>query len=145
MSLRIYEQPDPDTSFSVSGSFSNPFAVTCDGTDGFIVTKRLYVRNDDPEVQYSGISVQPVDHGAGIVDGTGWSNWKVLAGDTQPTEGSWATKTPGESVMITSGITQVSDTVTYVPFWVRVEVLAGAEVNSYQSVALQVQAYEDPA
>lgn len=144
MALRIYREADPDTAYSVDDTFSNPFALACDGSEGFIYTKRLYVRNDDPAVQYSNIIVQPIDTGTRhIVDGSDLYSWKLLPGDPQPTELQWSLTDAGSAIYLVSGLDYLSGIVTYLPFWVRVEVPAGSPVESFRDVKLRTIASED--
>ena len=142
MSLAIYQSTDPSTSFSTSGMLTNPFRVGLDGRFGGSVQERLYVRNDDPTLYYSGISIVPVDNGTShIVDGTNGYSWKLHVGDQQPLDQEWATIPAGQSITISGyGGAHFGDTSTYVPFWVRVDIPTGARVNSYEDVVLRLTA-----
>lgn len=138
MSLAIYESADPSSNFSVSGVFTNPFRISLDGYEGGVVQQKLYVRNSSLTTTYSAITVQPIDGDSdGIVDGTalGYS-WKLSAGDTKPTDSEWSDVTAGASVAIPS----ISDTTTYQPFWVRIEVPNLASAQSYDGVVLRISA-----
>jgi hypothetical protein len=142
MSLKIYDWPDPSTAFSEDGSLTNPLAMTFDGAEGGVVQRRCYVRNDDVLKTYSGIELTPVDSGDDIVDGSTGFSWKLREGDQQPLDAQWDLVTPGNTLEFSSDI---SDTNTYLPFWIRVEVPRGASVDSFQGVTLDLVADEATA
>jgi hypothetical protein len=138
MALKIYEDADPGAAFSDDDTFSNPIAHAFDGTTGGVVERRFYVRNDDIGKTYTGVTVQPIDGGDNLVDGSNGFSWKLAVGDTQPLEAQWDLVTAGDSI----SLSDITDTTTYVPFWVRIEVPQGAEIQSFQTVNLRTQATE---
>jgi len=140
--LDIYESATPTSAFSLAGSFSNPFSVTADGVEGEAVETKVYLRNDSALYYYTGISVQPVDTGDDIVDGSGATlgyEWKLYAGDQQPTAEQWDLVAAGNSISLSNlGSAGTPDTSTYLPFWVRVKVPRWAPVRSYSGVQLRI-------
>jgi len=138
MALNIYQEADPGSGFSLDGTFVNPFSVALDGLVGGAFEQRLYVRNDDLAKIYTDIVVTPVDGGDNIVDGSNGFSWKILGGDQKPLEEQWSLQAAGLGV----NIGNLSDTNTYLPFWVRIEVPQGSNVNSYQDVTLELEATE---
>jgi hypothetical protein len=138
MALGIYAEADPGSAFSSEGTFDNPITTAFDGTSGGVVERRYYVRNDAPTLQYSDIAVSPVDGGDNLVDGSAGYSWKLIVGDQRPLEEQWSLKTAGEEI----DLSDITDTTTYLPFWVRIEVPRGAPVESFQSVSLQIEATE---
>jgi len=134
MALAIYESTTPGSSFSIDGTFSNPLAVAVDGTFGGIVEKKYYIRNDDPVRSYTNITVQPIDGGDEIVDGSNGYSWKLYVGDTQPIAAQWTTVTAGASI----SLSDLADSSTYLPFWVRVQVPSHSEVKSFQNMKLRI-------
>lgn len=134
MALKIYENANPATSFSTDGEMTNPIRHTFDGRVGGVIEKRYYVRNDSSLVLYSGIiTVTAIDNlGRNIVNGDDGYSWKFKAGDSQPLDEEWQTIDEGNAITL-SGI---NDTTTYLPFWVRVEVPANAEVESFDDVKI---------
>lgn len=138
MALSIYEEANPASAFSTDSTFSNPFSIALDGATGGIYEQRLYVRNDNLVRVYTDILVTPVDGGDNIVDGSNGFSWKVLAGDQKPLEEQWSLKAAGANV----NLGNLSDTNTYLPFWIRVEVPQGADVDSFQGVTLDIEATE---
>jgi hypothetical protein len=142
MALRIYQAADPATELSADNAFTNPLALTFDGVNGGVIEKRLYLRNNDIAKTYTGISLQPVNTGDAVlaVDGTNGYSWKLSAGDQRPLNEQWALITAGASIAMSN----ISDTTTYLPFWVRIEVPAGAPVMSSQKITLDIDATQLP-
>jgi len=147
MSLKIYSNVDPSSAFSINGTFSNPIWHSFDGINGEVIEKRYFVRNDDVAKWYSSITVQPIDGGDNIVDGSGPTvnyNWKLIAGDQRPLEEQWALKSAGNSIDLSNiGESGTGDTTTYLPFWVRISIPAGASISSYQGVTLKISTEEN--
>ena len=147
--LDIYENADPSSAFTVSGNFGNPFTATFNGVLGEVVERKLYIRNDDSLYYYENIEVQPIDGGDYIVDGSGETDgysWKLYAGDTQPLEEQWDLTSAGNQISLADiGSSGNPDTTTYLPFWVRISVPAGAPVEAYNSVLLRISFDEQVA
>jgi hypothetical protein len=141
MALLIYETADPGAAFSIGNDYSNPVQHSFNGVSGAVTIRRYFVRNDDPAFSYSNIQVQPVYvSGDNIINADGFS-WKLIAGDQEPLESQWDLVTPGSSIDIPDIGTGVSsDTSTYEPFWVRIEVPAGASVKSHEGMKLRTSA-----
>lgn len=139
MGLLIYETAEPGAEFSVGNDFTNPMQHTFDGVQGAVLTTRYFVGNDDPNFQYSNIQVQPIHiDGDNIVGGGGGYSWKLIAGDQEPLEEQWGLVTPGNPV----DIPDISNTSTYEPFWLRIEVPRGAQVKSHEGIKLRITATE---
>lgn len=140
MALGIYLEADPDTKLSIDGAFTNPLALTFDGINGGILERKLYLRNDTPGLLYSDITILPYNTGDTViaVDGTGGYSWKLYAGDQRPLSEQWELVTAGDSIELDD----ISDTTTYLPFWARVEIPAGAPVLSSQKIVLRCEATE---
>jgi len=139
MSLRIYETADPADAYSISGDFTHPISFSFDILTGGVTEKQFYLRNDGASYTYSGVQITPVDSiGKHLVDGTAGFGWKLSSGSDRPTESAWGVIDYGDTISM-SGI---SDTNTYLPFWVRVEAPRGQQVTSYNGVVLRIEAEE---
>lgn len=138
--LRVYSSPDPSTKFSDDGTFSNPLAFSINGQTGAIISRKFFLRNDDAGKTYTGITLQPViNSGIDIVSGTVSDfNWKLIAGNTEPTEIEWAEVTAANTLSMDN----ITDSVTYLPFWLRIEVPRGVDVQVFQGVSLEIVATE---
>jgi len=132
--LGIYSSADSGSKFSDDGGFATPFSVSIDGVTGGAIEKRLYVRNDNGAKNYSSIQVLAVDGGDDLVDGSTGYSWKFIAGDSKPTSTQWANESDGNTI----SLSDILDTTTYAPFWVRIEVPLRAPVSSFQSVSLRI-------
>lgn len=138
MGLLIYESPNANTAFSVGSSFSNPVHHAVDGARGGTVVKRYYVRNDDSAFTYSNITVEPVrTSGVNVVDSLGFS-FKLIVGDSQPTEAQWAVTTAGAEI----DIPDITSSTTYQPFWLRIQVPPNISATSYEGIKLRITAAE---
>ncbi len=146
MALSIYENPNPDTSFSADNSLSNPIAFTVDGTLGATLTKKVYLRNDDPTKYYTFISLLPsINAGTDIVSGSlSTFHWKLITGNTQPLEDQWNLLSGGNSISLSNiGSLGNGDTSTYLPFWIRINVPKGADIKVFEHVTLDITATEN--
>lgn len=139
MGLKIYTKADPNSALSTGGVFTNPLALTFDGVNGGVIEKRVYLRNDVDGNSYADIVVTP-DHGTGqdIISGADGYSWKLHAGDQRPLEEQWSMVVAGEGIELPD----ISDTTTYLPFWIRIEIPTGAPVESFQTAFLSIVAEE---
>jgi hypothetical protein len=144
MGLLIYEAAEPASAFSVGNDYTTPIAHTFDGVQGAVILRRYFVRNDDPAFSYSNIKVQPIHiEGDNIIDGTDGFLWKLVPGDQEPLEEQWGLVSPGNDIDIPDIGTGISsDTSTYEPFWLRIEVPRGASVKSHEGIKLRITATE---
>lgn len=140
MGLLIYSDANPSAAFSSDGIFTNPLLAAFNGVTGNTKSVRYYVRNDESNKSYSGISLQPVLlEGTNIINGTDGFGWKLYAGDTQPLEEQWSLTSYANSITIPDiGSAILADVNTYEPFWLRISVPTGASIRSYSGVKLRI-------
>lgn len=140
MGLLIYDTPEPSAYFSADGLFNNPLLNAFDGVLGGTVNRRLYVRNDDSAKSYTGITLAPVlIEGYNIINGSNGYGWKLMVGETQPLDEQWSLISFANTISIPNiGTALVSDTATYMPFWLRMIVPAESPVASYSNVKLRL-------
>lgn len=143
MGLGIYSETNEDSKFS-QGDRTNPILEALDGRLGGSIERKLFVRNDDSNLSYKDIKVKPVDHqGVSIVDGTKGFAWKLKAGDAQPTQDQWeATPAANEIELPDLGDESTTDTSTYLPFWLRIEVPRNSRIKTHTDVSLQINAVQ---
>ena len=147
MGLGIYTSDNSDSRASDNDfdDIYRPFTVTVDGRIGGTGVYKLFLRNNDSAVSYSGITITPVDSGVpsratGAFEGF---SWKLIEGDRRPTSEEWTTTSAGVSIdMPNLGNSTLSDTATYLPFWTRVQVPANQSVATITSVSLVVEGTE---
>lgn len=142
MGLAIYSEAVAGTDFSQSGTFTNPLLESLDGGDGGSVDRLYYVRNDDALFTYSGIALSLSDtESESIIDGTGGFEWKLSDGVTRPTEDQWDLIVAGASIdMGDLGTPTVSDTSTFLPFWLRQTIPRNSKVRTYVDVEMLLDA-----
>lgn len=145
MALDIYREVSTGT-YAVYGQDGVgdgllPIITTHDGVIGETVEIKLFVRNDSTAEYYESIIVTPVsktspDETDGVSNGHGV---KLSLGTTQPTEGQWSAIDYGEAITLSDiGVVGTADTSTYLPFWYRVEVPAGAPADNKENLVLRL-------
>lgn len=143
MALGVYGQADP------SGLLTTlkPFVITFDGRIGGTISRKVYVRNDDPDRWYTDIRIQAVDtSGTNIVDGSVKDFfWKFQEKDINPTPEEWDLVSPGNQITLnaTLGNNLLGDIVTYIPVWIRIRVPRGLDLQTIKDVVLRVDATEN--
>lgn len=124
-----------------------PVTTTHDGVLGEVVEVLLYLRNDDPSEYYDYITITPVSLVApSLVDNvsTGFGI-KLSPGETQPTEADWTAVDYAASIDMTDiGSAGSGDTSSYLPFWARFEVPAGANADNKDTVVLEISFTSHP-
>jgi hypothetical protein len=144
MSLGIYTAPDSSSLISQNNTFTNALLVAVNGRLGGVYQKRLYVRNDESDRSYSDIEVlveNPDDET--LIDGTQNILWKLIPGDAQPADDDWMEVTTGNSISLDDiGTDSVSDSTTYLPFWLYVKVPRNTSINTLTGVNLLINAIE---
>jgi len=153
MALNLYIQ----TSFSNfseirkaydSESEDLPLITTHDGSLGEVVETMLFLRNNDPDEYYTGISVTAVcdtvpDDTIGTETGHGV---KLRAGHSQPTEAEWECIDYANSITFDNiGGIGSPDISSYFPFWYRVEVPPGTPADNKENIFLRVFGTAHPA
>tara|TARA_Y100000310_G_C20685627_1_gene818747 strand:- start:717 stop:1151 length:435 start_codon:yes stop_codon:yes gene_type:complete len=139
--LKFYSSLDRDTLLATDANTDGDrFTLSFDGRQGGAQVRQFFITNDDPDVSYEDITVEPIDtSGEGLVDtgGASWS-WKLIEQDTPPTEGAWKDISDGASL----SLDDIEDASVMVSIWVRVQAPQYTPAQSILSVRLRVQANE---
>ena len=139
MALKIYPDEGISNPYSQDGTASNAFRQAFDGQTGQVRETRLYLRNDDITKIYTGINISSISlSGRNIINGTDGYSWKLSSGDTQPTYDGWRALSDGNSISMDA----ISDTTTYLPFWIRIEIPKGAPIETLSGATLRITANE---
>jgi len=141
MGLGLYTAADPATLVSKDDTFTNPLLLSMDGKIGGVLQKKVYLRNDDAARSYINIQVTPVYAGdPDFIDNSQGISWKLISGDVQPTDDSWAlvTSSPNTIVMGDIGTLTVSDTTTFLPFWIRTVIPRFTDIQTIRGIKLTV-------
>lgn len=150
MALLIYEFDEDNSEFdsvSKNGLQTNPVQTTHNGTDGQVVEKKLFLRNDDSDFYYTGITLVPIPARKVRVGDINYPeafiNFKIIVQDEQPTESEWLAQESGNTVNITDiGDTNAGDT-SYKPFWIQVGISPGTRVQTINDVSIHLDADEN--
>lgn len=138
MGLQIYPTPVAEAEFSQDGLNTNPIRYAVDGRLGGVFERLYYVGNDE-NTNFTDITMSITPNPAfDIVNGDDGYSIKLKAGSTQPTEQEWAVISPGNEITLDD----VPDDVTFVPFWLRIEVPKGAPVDTIVNTQLTISAVE---
>jgi len=140
MALKFYDEVGSTTAYSLGGLFTNPQIVSLDGRTGGVVEQRVYVRNEDAATTYSNIQMMLYQSGGSIsyVDGSSGYSMKLKSGSTRPTPAEWVTITADNTI----SLSDISNTNTYLPVWVRFEFPARVAVQHISNVSLKLTATE---
>ena len=141
MALKFYESVGSTTPYSVDGLFTNPQIVSIDGRMGGVIEKKLYLRNDDNTKTYSGIQMIFYQSGGDIsyLNGTDGFSMKANVGNAKPTAAEWVTITHGS---VSGTFSDINDTATYLPVWIRFQIPAKVLVQHINNVSLKITATE---
>jgi hypothetical protein len=145
MSIQLYENQGDSTPYS-SGTFTNAFLHNFDGRIGGIHEVKIFVRNDDSLHVYEDISMSIEQFDTLEIDFVGGDDgfsFKLFAGDTQPTSDEWSTinyAIPGSPGEI--DLSDLTDTNTWLPVWIRIEIPASIPVQRLKTVRFKVSATE---
>lgn len=151
--LGIYTEPIPEARISNGDDWTNPLLFTLDAVNAVIYDVRLYIGSNDEIYAYTGPSggdiTLSIVNGDGIADGslTGWE-WKLKAGDSQPTEYEWGLVTPGQSISLPpiydpynnmDGCTHI-----YHPFWLRIKIPRLTQRKLFSNTYFRITAVRQP-
>ena len=137
--LQIYPDASAEGEYSQDGFNTNPIRWAFDGRIGGVIERLYYLRNDDEDTTFTAITIIPNPNPANdIVDGDDGYSIKLRAGTTQPTAQEWATISPGNEI----AMDDLTDSLTFLPFWLRIEVPKGAPVDTITGTTLRVEGTE---
>lgn len=144
MSLKLYSFPREDAAISTDGTL--PLSFVFDGRYGGAQDVAVYIRNDDLNKWYDGISVVAVDIAGGrLVDGTEGHSWKLSSSDKPLVQEEWDAFGPGNTLTFTSisiGSALLGDISTYLQFWIRVRIPENYRACNIDGVKLRLSATE---
>lgn len=140
MALKVYENVGDTIPYSSEGLFTNPMIFSFDGRLGGSLEKKLYLRNDEIIYKYETITIEAEQFSGDtdyIGDSVGFS-FKFEGGDTRPTEARWAAIVADNTI----SLSDISDTTTYLPFWIRITIPYRIPVQHITSVRMKILATE---
>ena len=151
MSLFVFEYDEDNNTYkkiSEDGVQTNPIQTTHDGTNGQIVEKKLFIKNDDSNTYLTALAVQAMPESkvkiGGIDFPEAYIGYKLFFKETQPSKSEWASVLSGNEMFIDNvGDTDEAD-LSYKPFWIQVTIPQGVRVGALRDVYLQITAEENP-
>ena len=150
MSLDIYTYDQENSVYqkvSKNGLQTNPIQTVHNGTDGEVVEKKLFVRNDDGNFYYTNIILRGIPSRKVRVGDINYPEafigFKIIEKDDQPSENEWLAIESGNSASFLSiGNTSEGDT-SYKPFWLQISVPIGTRVQTIADVSINLNAEQN--
>ena len=151
MALSLYEYDKSNNQYleiSQNGLQTRPIQTTHNGTNGEVVEKQLFIRNDNDNFYYTNIRLQSTPANKVRIGDVNYPEayigYKIIIKDTQPTKSEWAATQSGEIAFIPNiGNTNLSDT-AYKPLWIQVTISPGTRIGALRDVGIQMLAEENP-
>lgn len=139
MGLNIYSSASPSAVYSAGGTFTAPLTIVQDGKYGGTTQKKLYLRNNDGALWFSGTTIAMTADDVTLINGSKNITWKLSAGNIQPTDDQWVAISTANTIALTNiGAGGAGDTSTYLPFWLRVEVPRDVAVQTDLGIKLTI-------
>lgn len=127
-----------------SNNFYLPFEFTFNGNTGGAIIKQVYIRNNNEDRYYTGLTLQPLDSGSFNHTVNNKWNWKLIVGDVEPTHEDWIHTTAGALISLSDlGSSSSGDTYTYLSVWIRAEVPARRPAQNIKAISLQLNGEEN--
>lgn len=151
MSLQLYQYDEDNNQYiqiSEDGLQTQPIQTTHDGTNGEVVEKKMFIRNNDANIYYNNISLRAKPDSKVRVGDINYPEafigYKIIYKETQPSESEWASVQSGnEEIIDNIGTTDAADN-SYKPFWIQVTIPAGTKVGAFRDVNIEVIAEQNP-
>ena len=149
--INIFQYDQDNNSYHVvsrDGLQMSPIQTSHDGTNGEVIEKKLYLRNDDVNFFYTNILLTPYPARKTRVGDVQYPEafigFKIIVGESQPNKNEWlAVESGATTPMADIGDTDAGDN-AYKPFWIQIEVPPGTRAQTINDVAVNVQADENP-
>jgi hypothetical protein len=149
--IDIYEYDQGNNVYikaSRDGLQTSPIQTSHDGTNGEVIEKKLYLRNNDTNLYYTALKLTPYPARKVRVGDVHYPEafigFKVIVQDAQPTKNQWLAVEPGNTATVGDiGNTNAGDN-AYKPFWIQVEIPPGTRAQTIADVSINVQADENP-
>lgn len=151
MSLSLYEYDKDNNQYlriSEDGLQTRPIQTTHNGTNGEIVEKQVFLRNDNENFYFTNIELTAVPATKVRVGDVNFPEayigYKIIVKNTQPTKSEWAATQSGDVAVITNiGTTDLADT-SYKPLWIQVTIPPGTRIGALRDVRIQCDAEQNP-
>lgn len=146
MALGLYKRLTGSTYalYSSDDSGDSPISTTHDGRTAGTTVIELFLRNNDPDVYYSSITLRCVQEDAGTeqLDGDTWGV-KLKYSVSEPTLPEWDLVDFNNTISLPNiGTSVLGDATTYLPIWYLIQHPGQIEANIEEGVKLRVEAIE---
>ncbi len=155
--IGIFEfNPTTGNFTQISEDQTAPLKFNFNGSEGGIVRKKLYIRNDETTFYYTDIRIEPSPSVLVSPENTRHFTYKLLSGDAEPIQTLWDARRSGDPLLsiadmslaptreyyiLDLGKAGQSDT-TYYPFWFEVGIPSHTPVLTELNITLVWQAEE---
>lgn len=143
MSLDVYNYDQDNSTYhkiSENGLQSNPIKTSHNGTDGEIVEKKYYLKNDDANFYYDNIQLKAVPSRKVRVGDINYPEafigFKIIEKDDQPTENEWLAIESGNTAAFNSIGSSSEGDVSYKPFWIQVSIPVGTRIQTISDITI---------
>lgn len=151
MSLNLYEYDKDNNQYlriSEDGLQTRPIQTTHNGTNGEVVEKQLFLRNNDENFYFTNVRLNPLPATKVRVGDVNYPEayigYKIIVKNTQPTKAEWNSTESGNTAIITNiGTTDLADT-SYKPVWIQVSIPPGTRIGALRDVSLNCEAEQNP-
>jgi hypothetical protein len=149
--LNIYEYDQDNNAYRVisqDGLQTSPIQTSHDGTNGEIIEKKVYLRNDDVNFYFTDIRLTPYParktRVGDIQYPEAFVGFKIIAQENQPSKNEWlAVESGGTAFLEDIGDHDAGDN-AYKPVWIQIEIPPGTRAQTISDVAINVQADQNP-
>lgn len=146
MSIGIYTEPNSESLLSQNGEFTKPFSIAFDGRLGGYKETRLFIRNNDLNVFYTGLTLSLSNPTGTNIVNNGEFQWKLSYGDTKPTFNDWLNIAPANTMSIENlGSAGNPDISTFLPFWLFIQIPSNLSVQVFTGVTFSIEGNEELA
>lgn len=149
--INIYEYDQDNNAYRVisqDGLQTSPIQSSHDGTNGEVIEKKIYIRNDDVNFYYSDIRLTPYParktRVGDIQYPEAFVGFKILSQENQPTKNEWLAIESGSTTFVPNiGDSQTGDN-AYKPLWIQIQIPPGTRAQTISDIGINVQADQNP-
>lgn len=151
MSLDLYEYEKDNVQYlkiSQEGSQTRPIQTTHNGTNGEVVEKQIFIRNENQNFYYTNVRLTPYPPEKVKIGSSEYPEanigYKIKVKSTQPTKDEWDAIKSGDTAVIPAiGTTDSSDNL-YKSVWIQVSVPPGTRIGALRDISIECDAEENP-
>jgi len=151
MAIGLFEYDEDNSQYnqvSEDGLHTSPIQSSHNGTNGEIVEKKMFLKNDDSNFYYTDIKIQAVPARKVKVGDINYPEafvgFKIIVQDDQPSENEWlAIRSGNEADVVDIGTSSSGDT-SYKPLWIQISIPTGTRVQTIRDISISLELEENP-